>query len=797
MGFVGGGILMDVEQGKGEFVTNAKAGWYPNPENPNEMQYFDGTAWTGTFQRYNGSAWVAHPAPGSPPPQKKSGRLGLTIGLVAGGLVALIVGLVVAVNVVVGAGDASSLSSRSIVRTDERAGYDYTEPVRDLEDRTLNFLFKTNFDPYDVPAWVAEEGGSEDGWAVRVFANPELTVEVPTSVYSSYINGTGFGISSSETRYAIPFDLYQNTPTVIRSTYVVDADGNPDVEYVDVDSLSQGAYSHGGWGLYDSYYLVRYIDADGAKLDRPVVSEFAFSQELSTPSATIVADDTTAGAAKFVWGEVAGADHYVVVKSFVDGSALEVWDGQLVSRDYVAIAETSQTSWSTSSQEFTRFGDPVGVSGEPYLTTQNEALEMFSVSADEFVGDPLGRPLGHAQVEYGVIAVAADGTTSAFGRASVASDVSSLPYEIAVETLKSIGACDGGYYKSECGSADQVLTYVPYIGLDGDVRVTPAHMNEDPWKVYDGSRYIAALVGEGTDIGYWAAFTASSVEDFRAKAAAFNERSRLAAPQTGLVETQLAGLRTVAEPTSEYSDASFARANGTNELVTYIAAHMIDGHEAIDMSQWGDWSDSDMRDAVDEAYWQNPIAGVEGYDYRGNESIVVVAYEDDRDARMAQTDTAIDRIIDTVIMSGMTDSEKVTAINSYIVDNVEYDYDALDSVMFSYVPERYQYAWTLSGALLGGSVVCVGYSQAFKALSDAAGLESVIVTGAVVDSAVGHAWNKVNVDGEWFVVDSTWNDGPDRSKYLLISDSFFTGDSAREYDNSWVFDLYARTYATN
>ena len=56
-------------------------------------------------------------------------------------------------------------------------------------------------------------------------------------------------------------------------------------------------------------------------------------------------------------------------------------------------------------------------------------------------------------------------------------------------------------------------------------------------------------------------------------------------------------------------------------------------------------------------------------------------------------------------------------------------------------------------------VLCCGYAMIFKACVDEAVLESVYVTWTVPATAGlpnnGHAWNLVDVDGAWKVVDVT------------------------------------------
>lgn len=793
-------------------MTTTSPGWYPNANDPSEQRYWDGQQWTDRYQRWNGSSWVegqpgqdaaapqpsvapppAAPSAASPTPAPKKRRLGLILGLVGGGLVIVLVAVFGITALLRGPGGAENVTSSSIVKTDELAGLDYTAPLTGLTDRSMDFRFGTSFRPSETPEWALDEYGAErDGWAFKVFADPSLTIQVPASTIPNYRDG-GLSVISRETRYAEPYDIFDEETVVIRSTPVLDNEGKPIEDPVSVGDLSQGAYDPGDWGLYDSYFLVRYIDANGEKLERPVVSPFSFEQELETPVASIVADDSFPGAAKFSWESVPGATNYLVIKSFADGSALEVWDGDLVSRDYIVVAETSETSWSTGSQTVDRVGYETSRYG--FSDYQNVALEMFSTNDDEYVGDPEYRPLDHQQVEYGVVAVAADGTTSPFGRASVAAGVATLPHELAGETLLAINQCPGGIpYASECATVDEILTYVPYVTLDGSVHATPAVMLTEPLLV-NGQTYTASIIGSGIEIGYWARFQANSLEEFQAAAASFNEKSRQAAPETGVVETLLSDLTAVTEPVAEHSDEALALASGTNELVTFIAAHMIDGHEAVDMSAWSEWGPEAIRDALAEAYWQNPIAGVEAYNVSWSDDLIVLTYEDNRDERMAETSDAIDSIVSDIISDGMSESERVTAINTYLIDNVEYDKAASDAATL-YIPDAYSYAWTLSGAILDGTVVCVGYAQAFKALADAADLESVVVTGTVTSSAVGHAWNKVQVDGEWLAVDVTWNDGGDPTEFLMISDSEFVDRAARTYDVDWIYDLYQGRYAT-
>lgn len=93
----------------------------------------------------------------------------------------------------------------------------------------------------------------------------------------------------------------------------------------------------------------------------------------------------------------------------------------------------------------------------------------------------------------------------------------------------------------------------------------------------------------------------------------------------------------------------------------------------------------------------------------------------------------------------------------------------------------------------------MGYAEIFKLCADKAGFDSVTVSGKVPPRAGyinnGHAWNLVNIDGKWKVVDTTWDDAGDSSngKYLLVDqDSEIV--SWRTYDKDALLDSVISDY---
>lgn len=108
-----------------------------------------------------------------------------------------------------------------------------------------------------------------------------------------------------------------------------------------------------------------------------------------------------------------------------------------------------------------------------------------------------------------------------------------------------------------------------------------------------------------------------------------------------------------------------------------------------------------------------------------------------------------------------TQSDQAIArqIHDKLIDEVTYDYAVLES-------DGYDLAHTAYGALVEDSegnahyAVCDGYSLAYEYLLQQCGINAVVVVGVGGDenSSGGHAWNEVELGGDWYETDSTWDD---------------------------------------
>ena len=119
----------------------------------------------------------------------------------------------------------------------------------------------------------------------------------------------------------------------------------------------------------------------------------------------------------------------------------------------------------------------------------------------------------------------------------------------------------------------------------------------------------------------------------------------------------------------------------------------------------------------------------------------------ERNAMKAEIDAAADRMLATV-PPGASELEKVLAVNDFLALNVAYDPITLSG---NSGPDA---VYTAYGALGNGVAVCQGYALAANYLFELLDIESRYASS----DAMNHGWNMVQVDGNWYHLDITWND---------------------------------------
>ena len=136
----------------------------------------------------------------------------------------------------------------------------------------------------------------------------------------------------------------------------------------------------------------------------------------------------------------------------------------------------------------------------------------------------------------------------------------------------------------------------------------------------------------------------------------------------------------------------------------------------------------------------------------------------------------IKTVLRDIITDEMNDFEKTRAIYDYLIMNVIYDGELYELLTGSTELDSTDYnGFYLEGVFDDGVAVCDGISKAFTAMANIEGIPCVQVSGrqTLNPMGVGHAWNKIYLDGSWYIVDATSGGTVVNGEYEVHSLCFF------------------------
>lgn len=147
-----------------------------------------------------------------------------------------------------------------------------------------------------------------------------------------------------------------------------------------------------------------------------------------------------------------------------------------------------------------------------------------------------------------------------------------------------------------------------------------------------------------------------------------------------------------------------------------------------------------------------------------------------------------------------SDYEKEIYVHDYLMEHCVYDDEALELHKTDTVRSNEQNAY---GALVEGKAVCEGYARAFQLLCSRMGVNCWVIQGQAEgfdaeEESSNHIWNCVELDGDWYQVDVTWDDIEDgdisceRYLYFNLTTAEMTKDHIisplySEYDGGEVW----------
>lgn len=553
-----------------------------------------------------------------------------------------------------------------------------------------------------------------------------------------------------------------------------------------------------GWGNLAQLYMAAYVDVETGEpiSGNPLVTVLKIKEELSQAPQVKFSQDEN-GSARFSWKEVPGAEEYFL---FQIRSYEGVWDGYL----YV-MGSTTDTEWTVEQGMLSE--------DEDYVVNMNDIFRSY-------VFDDINTGI---EEYFGVIAVNDEGNSHISNLFNAVELSHMLPYGVYYDAEVEI-SCEGtmslpatvGIKMCDDTVSQRVVEYdrnsieKSGTGYHIDYKIygtafTGTYLvNDQDWDTFEQEMEaieerqeklmkkggnveadISFLDGEGTEVDSDSDTQLTEEE---------TESTEAGTAEKETAETTEEAAEDIAPPEKSV-DYEEGKVTANSALSEYLAIHMLNGSEQIDISAFPEAADTALVvDAFLEAQYQNPlILGIKEVGMDTLDHILYIRYDDDTEtseAKRKEVERKVAEITSEIITDGMSDLDKELAINAYLCDNAVYDNDALENAEendFKYVDERYNDSFTAYGVLVNNVGVCASYSAAFKLLADAAGLESVVVTG-YLEGNLPHAWNKVKLDGKWNIVDATNNDNDvvqnalfnlsDSAAYsMLVEDERFVLDS--------------------
>lgn len=211
------------------------------------------------------------------------------------------------------------------------------------------------------------------------------------------------------------------------------------------------------------------------------------------------------------------------------------------------------------------------------------------------------------------------------------------------------------------------------------------------------------------------------------------------------------------------------------EQIAYLS--MYYGYIEYDDSIVIELQEEDLGDVITAVLYDNPDVFWVDYEYDYTVYDDSVSYSPRYRLTENEVNTMQDSVNDKIdeIMTELnrldTDYEKELYIHDYIIENTVYDISTL-----------YNLGDTVHSVLVSGKSICEGYSRTVQILLDKLGIENYLVVGETENNGKmeSHMWNIVNIDGNNYHLDVTWDDLNDEFDtvyfYFNVTDDYILRD---------------------
>ncbi|GEM_PF-6796267 len=182
---------------------------------------------------------------------------------------------------------------------------------------------------------------------------------------------------------------------------------------------------------------------------------------------------------------------------------------------------------------------------------------------------------------------------------------------------------------------------------------------------------------------------------------------------------------------------------------------LVNAETEVDLSGFASRVSSDeVFDTIEQVSNVNPeIMYHKKSEYNTDGKLTIKYYQPPKTIRAHQekVQKQVNYIVQNIVSDNMSDFQKVQAVHDHIIKNSRYCLNSRE-VGIEQAPESY----SPYGVLVNGEGVCASYAGAMQLIMEEAGINCLYVLGEADNE--GHAWNMVELGGDYYHLDLTWND---------------------------------------
>lgn len=238
--------------------------------------------------------------------------------------------------------------------------------------------------------------------------------------------------------------------------------------------------------------------------------------------------------------------------------------------------------------------------------------------------------------------------------------------------------------------------------------------------------------------------------------------------------------------TVEAQDNQLIDLQSKDKLYKHLEEALLNGKEEVNLtSKFLFKNSNDIFEILEVISYNNPkVMYYTGAKYTfGNLELFYSKPKADIVKHQRAIENVKKEFLNNHINSHMSDYEKVIKIHDFIINKGEYDKRLLKHEEVP--PESY----SSYGILFLGVGVCESYAKSMKYLLDGSGIKSQVVVGESMGE--NHAWNLVELDNEYYHIDSTWDDPiSDNGESILRYNFFNLNDEEMSVTHEWNKEEY-------